>query len=238
MFNDAGEDTTKSIRSPHKAPAEHLIELLEREGGFVSFAQLQSFSGFTHEEMVSGLRELYLAQRVEHIPGNGVGNSRYRLMVAHADTQASADKPAEGSPNRKVKTQREERAPENLLLGRAIAPAWANPLPAPVVASQVRLSKGKAAFNLSRRPGGFNFTMKIKDARVWAKAILHAQDSGLESPAKDLPDVLVLKTDKMTIVGQLFVIRLNGRPGGVSVMLSRYQAIMAAQRVMEMTPSH
>jgi hypothetical protein len=234
MFNEAEKDTTPSTHSSQKAPAEQLIELLEREGGFVSFAQLQSFSGFTREAMVSGLRELYLAQRVEHIPGNGVGNSRYRLM----GTQASLNKNTEAPAKQKAKAQREERAPENLLLGRAVAPAWANPLPAPVVASKVRLSKDKAAFDLSRRPGGFNFTMKVKDARAWAKAILYAQDAGLESPAKDLPDVLVLKTDKMTIVGQLFVIRLNGRPGGVSVMLSRYQAIMAAQRVMEMTPSH
>jgi hypothetical protein len=295
--------TERTFEAAHKKPADQLLELLRREKGYVFFAELQSMSGLSHDDLVSGLREIYVAEQVDYMPGNGVGNSRYRLrepklykttvaqatdavlsnpvvsvqIIDAATPPAPAPVPAPAvtanaaaapiasaievvvvAPVAQVIAPPQEKSTEVATAKttaprvrkapaaqvemdwssvRFPAPSWANPLSEPVAATGVRLSKDKAVFELSRRPGGFTFTMKVKDARAWAKNILRLQDSGEVVPAKSIPDVHVLLPEKMTVVGPLVVIRLSARPGSNSVVISRYQAVLAAQRVLEMTPS-
>lgn len=108
-------------------------------------------------------------------------------------------------------------------------PAWANPLPEPLSVLDLGWAKNRVVFSLSRRPGGINFTMQSKHAKLIAQSIL-----GLDPRQKsELPGRLhEVECERVTSIGTLIIVRISHRPGVNRMVMLRSQAHDMARQIL------
>ena len=119
--------------------------------------------------------------------------------------------------------------PEPAATPKLQPPAWANPLPEPLSVVDLGWAKNRVVFSLSRRPGGVNFTMQSKHAKLIAQSILgldHRQKAELPGPAGEV------QCERVTSIGALVIVRISRRPWTNRMVMLRSQARDLAREIL------
>lgn len=88
----AGSDEEISV-SRLDSDAEKVNLVLVRAGVFISLSKIQNLTGLDHESCVIAVRSIYQSGRLEHIPGNGSGQSRYMLKKTDVEPLLASVEP-------------------------------------------------------------------------------------------------------------------------------------------------
>lgn len=204
-----------------------IIRLLEHDQGYMSFAQIQVSLALSQNEVTQGLRQIFQHGLVEHIPGNGFANTRYRIKK---DLQTK---------NEIKVVEKSSPSTAKMAETRLIAPSWVNPLPKIAKLVNIQMMNRRIFFKIDRRPGGYSFCLSHQDALSLSDAILktmrvpNAQPINSEFP----PKIRLVYVQRMLLMKDRLVIRLNVRPGCQHVCFGRVHAARIAMEIQNLISS-